>query len=349
VERDRGGAQHPLVELTLVRVREFLREPEALFWTFIFPVVLSLALGIAFPGSGSPTVVVGLPAGAISTTEHQALAAAPGVEVRVLESDAELPALREGAVHIVVHPGNPPEYRYDPSRDESRAARLVVDDVLKRSAGRTDPWVAREDRVEIPGSRYVDWLIPGIIGMNVMGSSLWGLGFSIVQMRMRRILKRLVASPMKRWEFLLAQVLARVVFLLPEVAVPLAFGVLAFGMPILGSVWAIAVVSMVGALGFSGFGLLLASRPKTIEAISGVMNLAMVPMWILSGIFFSAANFPDSLQWFIQALPLTALIDALRAIILEGASLAAVSHEVAVLVLWGVVPFALALRVFRWR
>ena len=154
---------------------------------------------------------------------------------------------------------------------------------------------------------------------------------------------------MRRWEFLLAQVLARLVFLLPEVAVPLAFGALAFGMPVVGSVVAIGVVSSVGALGFSGLGLLLASRPRTIEAISGVMNLAMVPMWILSGIFFSAANFPDGLQWFIQALPLTALIDALRAVILEGASLGAVAHELAILAAWGVVPFVVALRVFRWR
>jgi ABC-type multidrug transport system permease subunit len=346
---DRGGARHPLLELTLVRLREFIREPEALFWAFIFPIILSLALGIAFPGSGTTAVRVGFPPGEAFATQREALATAEGVEVTTVDGDAELRALREGQVHIVVHPGEPPEYRYDASRQESRTARLVVDDVLKRTAGRREPWTALEDPVVIPGSRYVDWLIPGIVGMNIMGNSLWGLGFSIVQMRLRRILKRLVASPMRRWEFLLAQVLARMVFLLPEVAVPIAFGAYAFDMPVLGSVFAIAVVSFIGALGFSGLGLLLASRPKTIEAISGVMNLTMVPMWILSGIFFSAENFPDNLQWFIQALPLTALIDALRAVILEGASLASVAHEVAILAAWGVVPFVIALRVFRWR
>jgi ABC-type polysaccharide/polyol phosphate export permease len=154
---------------------------------------------------------------------------------------------------------------------------------------------------------------------------------------------------MRRWEYLLAQVLARMVFLLPEVAVPLAFGVLVVGMPIVGSLTAVAIVSTIGALGFSGLGLLLASRPRTFEAISGIMNLVMVPMWIVSGIFFSASNFPDAVQPFIQALPLTALIDALRAVVLEGAGLASLTGELALLAAWGVVPFLVAVRIFRWR
>lgn len=346
---DRGGTRHPLIELTLVRVREFYREPEALFWAFIFPIALSLALALAFPGSADRNVVVGLSAAPAADRIRQALASAPSVIVKPVEPDDELRALRDGVVHLVVQVSEPPTYRFDAAREESRLARVVVDDVLKRASGRVDPWTAREDTVDIPGSRYVDWLIPGIIGMNIMGNSLWGLGFSIVQMRLRKILKRLVASPMRRWEFLLAQILARMLFLLPEVVVPLLFGVLAFGMPLHGSAIDIAVLATIGALGFSGLGLLLASRPKTFEAISGVMNLVMLPMWILSGIFFSAANFPDSIQWFVQALPLTALIDGLRGVILEGATLTEVRHEVALLAAWGLVPFAIALRIFRWR
>jgi ABC-type multidrug transport system permease subunit len=346
---DRGGARHPLAELTLARLREFLREPEALFWAFIFPIVLSLALAVAFPGRAEQRVTVGISAQADAAALRAALEAADGIDLRTVEPADELRALREGAVHLVVHPGVPPEYRFDAAREESRMARLVVDDALKRAAGRVDPWEAREDRIDIAGSRYVDWLIPGIVGMNIMGNSLWGLGFSIVQLRLRKILKRLVASPMRRWEFLLAQILARMLFLLPEVLVPIAFGVLAFGMPVRGSIVDVAILCTVGALGFSGLGLLLASRPRTFEAISGVMNLVMLPMWILSGIFFSAANFPDSIQWFVQALPLTGLIDGLRAIILEGASLVDIRHEVALLALWGIVPFAITLRIFRWR
>jgi ABC-type multidrug transport system permease subunit len=166
---------------------------------------------------------------------------------------------------------------------------------------------------------------------------------------MRKILKRLAASPMRKWEYLLAQILARVLFLAPEAGVPLLFGVLAFGMPIEGSIAAIAVVTVVGGLGFSGFGLLVASRPRTIEGISGVLNFVMLPMWILSGIFFSASNFPDTVQPFIQALPLTALIDALRAVVLEGATVAGVAGELTLLAAWGIVPFFVAIRVFRWK
>jgi ABC-type multidrug transport system permease subunit len=347
---DRGGARHPLVELTLARLREFVREPEALFWAFIFPILLSLALAAAFPGQSNRPVLVGVPGGDEAAPLRQVLARAEGITVRELSSASdEQAALREARVHIVVAPGTPPSYRFDPARDESRVARLIVDDALNRAAGRTDPFKARDETVRVAGSRYVDWLIPGIIGLNIMGTSLWGLGFSIVQARLRKVLKRLVASPMQKWEFLLAQVLARMLFLAPEVAIPLLFGAWAFDMPIAGSLGAIMVVAVVGGLGFSGLGLLIASRPKTIEAISGVLNLVMLPMWILSGVFFSSANFPDALQPFIHALPLTALNDALRAVVLEGATLANVAGEVALLAAWGLIPFALAIRLFRWR
>ena len=190
--------------------------------------------------------------------------------------------------------------------------------------------------MQIAGSRYVDWLIPGIVGMNIMGTSMWGIGFSIVQARMRKLLKRLIASPMRKREYLLAQIGGRLVFLAPEAGVPLLFGVLALGMPIRGSLVTIAVVCLVGALAFGGVGLLLASRARTFEAISGLMNLTMVPMWIVSGVFFSSSNFPQAVQPVIQALPLTALINALRSVVLEGAGLQSVLRELAVLSVWGV-------------
>jgi ABC-type multidrug transport system permease subunit len=185
--------------------------------------------------------------------------------------------------------------------------------------------------------------------MGIMSTGMWGVSFSIVQARLRKVLKRLAASPMRKTDYLLAQLLARLVFLAPEVVVPLGFGVVALGLPIRGSYGAIAVVSLVGALAFSALGLLAGSRPRTFEAVSGILNLSMLPMWILSGVFFSAANFPDSVQPFIQSLPLTALIDALRGVILEGATLRDVGGELARLGAWTIVPFAIALRIFKWR
>lgn len=344
----RGGAAHPLVELILARAREFVREPEALFWTFVFPILMAVAMAVAFPAQRETPVVAGVPAGEASRALAQALGAA-GIEVREIPAGAEARALREGEVHLLVLPTTPPTYRFDPGRDESRIARAAVDDALQRAAGRTDAWTPRLDPVSVPGSRYVDWLLPGLVGMTIMGTSLWGIGFGIVQVRQRKLLKRLAASPMSRRDYLLAQILARMSFLLPEVWAPLGFGVLALGMPLVGSAWTVTVVSAIGALSFGGLGVLVASRPKSFEAISGILNLVMLPMWMVSGIFFAASNFPDAAQPVIQALPLTALIDALRAVILEGATLTAVGGDLALLAVWGVVPFAVALRVFRWQ
>jgi ABC-type multidrug transport system permease subunit len=273
------------------------------------------------------------------------------VAPRIVFAADETRALRDGDVDIVVLPGNPPRYRFDPVRAESRAARLIVDDLLKRAAGRSDPWVAVDEHVAVPGSRYVDWLLPGLVGMGIIATSVWGIAFSIVQARMRKLLKRMVASPMRRSHYLLAQVLARLAFLLPEVAIPLLFGHYALGMPLRGSVAAVAVVSLVGALSCGGIGLLAASRTKTFEAISGLVNLILLPMWIASGVFFSASRFPAVVQPIVQALPLTAIVDALRAVVLEGASLASphVAGELGILAAWGIIPFVIALKTFRWR
>jgi ABC-type multidrug transport system permease subunit len=345
----RGGAHHPLVELTLARLREFVREPEALFWSFFFPIVMSVAMAIAFPSQGSQPVRVGVPPGAGSETMRKTLSSDSGVIVSDVPADEELRQLREGDVHVIVRPGHPPTYRFDPDREESRIARLVVDDVLKRAAGRSDPWQAREEAVAIPGSRYVDWLIPGIVALGIMNNSMWSIGFMTVQMRLRKLLKRLAASPMRKWEFLLAQLQARLLFLGPEVAVPLVFGAVAFGMPVRGSIVSVALVALSGALAFGSIGLLVGSRVRTLEAVSGLMNLMMVPMWVLSGVFFSSSNFPEAVQPLIRALPLTALVDALRAVVLEGATLGGIRVELATLAAWVIVPFAIGLRIFKWR
>jgi ABC-2 type transport system permease protein len=346
---DRGGAHHPIVELTLTRLREFVREPEALFWTFVFPIVMSIVMAMAFPSRGARPVPVGIAEGETAASVRQALAKAPGITVLEVPRGGEQRALREGIVHVIVVPTDPPTYQFDAARVESHTARLVVDDALKRAAGRLDPWVAREEPVQVPGSRYIDWLIPGIVAMGLMSNGMWGVGFSIVQARMRKLLKRMVSSPMRKSEYLLAALLARLIFLAPEVAVPIGFGVLAFGMPVNGSIGAITVVALLGSLAFSALGLFIGSRVRTFEAVSGLMNVAMLPMWLLSGVFFSSSNFPQAVQPAIQALPLTALVDGLRAVVLEGATLRAIRGELLLLTLWTVVPFAVALRIFRWR
>ena len=341
--------ERALAQLTLASIRGFYREPEALFWVFGFPIVLAFALGIAFKNRGPDELRVGVLRGVGDSAAAATLASAPGLAAVVLDSAAGRAELRIGRVALVVVPGNPVVYRYDSTRTESRLARLEVDEALQRARGRVDPVVARDDRVTETGSRYIDFLIPGLLGMNLMGSGLWGVGFSVVQARTKGLLKRFLATPMKKSEYLLSYMLSRLAFLVLEVATLVGFGWWMFDVGVRGSLGALALLTVVGAFSFAGLGLLVASRAKTVEAVSGLMNLVMLPMWILSGTFFSYARFPEAMQPLVQALPLTALNDALRGVMIDGAPLARVVAPLGVVIAWGVVSFAVALKIFRWR
>jgi ABC-type multidrug transport system permease subunit len=337
------------VELTIARVLEFVREPEAIFWVFVFPVLLAGVLGLAFRSRPPEPVPVAVVAGERGESRLDALSRDPDLQPRLLPEPEARQALRRGTVVLVVSGGPVPEYTFDPAQPDSRTARLAVDAALQRAAGRGDAFEAIRSEVTEPGSRYVDFLVPGLLGMNLMGTGMWGIGFSLVVARNGNLLKRFVAAPVRRSHLLAAQLLSRLVFLVPETAALLLFARLFLGVPIRGSLVLLGVVALVGALTFSGLGLLTAARPRTIEGVSGLMNLVMVPMWIGSGIFFSTDRFPDVAQPFVQALPLTALNDALRAVMLEGAGLQPLVPELAILAAWGVVTFLLALKLFRWQ
>lgn len=340
---------HPLLELTLARFREFLREPEAVFWVFAFPVIMTCALGIAFRSRGEEPVIVGVVEQTGADEVARALAGAGGFTVRRIAPEDVDRAVRDGRAPVVVVPGTPPVYRFDAARAESQVARLAVDRALQRAAGRADAFTAVEEPVAIVGSRYIDWLVPGLLGMNIMGTGLWGVGFAIVHARTKKLLKRLVATPMSKAHYLLSHVFSRFMFLALEVTVIIGFAWIVFDVAVHGALWALALVSVLGGLSFGGLGLLLASRCKTIEGVSGLMNLVMLPMWVLSGVFFASTNFPEPMQPFIKVLPLTALNDALRAIVNEGLALTAVTREIAILATWGLICFVLSLKLFRWQ
>lgn len=338
----------PLVELTRARVREFIREPEAVFWVFAFPLLLTLALGFAFrskPPDQIPIAVIGPHAKEWSA----ALAKSPVLLTRVLDDAAARDQLRRGKITLLVEGDTQPVYRFDPTRPDARTARVEADDALQRAAGRRDVIAAREEHVSERGSRYIDFLVPGLLGMNLMGTGMWGVGFSIVNARMKKLLKRLIATPMRKSDFLLAQFFSRLIFLTGEVTFLMVFAWLVFHVSVHGSLLTFAMLCLIGGFAFSGIGLLVASRAKTIEAVSGMMNLVMVPMWICSGVFFSYERFPDAAKPFIRALPLTALNDALRAVINDGTGWLQIAAPVGVLIAWGAVCFALALRVFKWQ
>ncbi|MBP7778632.1 MAG: ABC transporter permease [Acidobacteria bacterium] len=337
-----------LRELTLARVREFLREPEALFWVFGFPVIMTIALGIAFRTRTDEPVVVGVERVAGAAAVAAALETAGGFVVRDVPAAGVERALRDGVVQVVIVPGTPPAYRFDPARAESQVARLAVDRVLQQAAGRRDAFTPREDAVRAVGSRYIDWLVPGLLGMNIMGTGMWSTSFAIVTARTRKLLKRFAATPMPRSAYLLSFVGSRVAFLVAEGVVLVGFAWLAFDVAVHGSLAALGVVSLVGALAFGGIALLVASRARTVEGVSGLLNLVMLPMWVFSGVFFASSNFPDAMQPFVQVLPLTALNDALRGVINDGEPLARLWRELALLTVWGGASFAAAFRLFRW-
>lgn len=344
-----SGARHPLLELTLARFREFLREPEAVFWVFMFPVIMTCALGIAFRSRGEEPVIAGVVEQAGADAIAGALHDQGGFTVRRIAPGDVDRAVRDGRAPVVIVPGDPPTYRFDQARADSQVARLAVDRALQRAAGRSDAFTPVEEPVQNVGSRYIDWLVPGLLGMNIMSTGLWGVGFSIVQARTKKLLKRLVATPMSKAHYLMSHVFSRLLFLALEVMVIVGFAWLFFDVRVHGALWALAALALLGALSFGGLGLLLASRARTIEAVSGLMNLVMLPMWVLSGVFFASTNFPEAMQPFIKVLPLTALNDALRAVVNEGRTMATVATEIAILATWGVVSFVTSLRWFRWQ
>jgi ABC-type multidrug transport system permease subunit len=345
---------HPLKELMLCRMRSFIREPDAVFWTYVFPLVMIVGLGIAFRNKPAERVrvdVVGAERAEAAVTALRAGGETFDAEVRGLEESKE--RLRRGRTDLVVLADEAGyTYRFDPARPESVLARAKAEAALESAAGRHNVTVARDEPVTEPGSRYIDFLVPGLMGMNLLGGGLWGVGFVTTDLRVRKLLKRLSASPMRRTHFLMSLLGGRMLFTLPEIAVVLLAGVFIFDVRVAGataaSVVNIVVTAVIGALSFAGLGLLLASRAERIEVIIGLVNVVMLPMWLFSGVFFSYERFPEAVHPYIRLLPLTQLNDALRAVMLDGASLGSQWFALAYLAVIGLVSFGLALRWFKW-
>jgi len=335
------------------RMKELKREPEVIFWVFVFPLLLALGLGIAFrnkPADTSSVAIVEGPGAQQALTLLQSSQHKSSIHVTVLPRAEAMQDLRLGKYDIVLEPDGEGGYQYyfDPSISQSVLAHTLINDALQSAAGRKDPLPTSTITSSAPGSRYIDFLIPGLLGMNLMNSGMWGIGFALVEMRQRKLLKRFVATPMRRSDFLLALTASRLILMVVEIGLLLLFGVIVFHMVVLGSWLTIMLIGALGSVTFGAIGLLTASRAQKIESVSGLINVVMMPMWIFSGVFFSYERFPAVVLPFIRALPLTALNDALRATILQGEPLAAQGWRLLVLLLWGGISFILALRWFRW-
>jgi len=349
----RNGRWSGYLHLLGARMLELKREPEVVFWVFVFPLLLATGLGIAFRNKPADASSVAIVAGSGAQEAETLLQRSPqyaSFKIVVQDADEARKGFRLGKYDLVIEPDGAGglRYRYDPARPESVLARSEVNDALQTAAGRKDVVTTAVVTSSEPGSRYIDFLIPGLLGMNLMNSGMWGIGFALVDMRQRRLLKRFVGTPMRRGDFLLALLSSRLVLMIIEIGLLLTLGVLVFHMKVLGSVFAILLLGCAGAMCFGGVGLLTASRAQKIESVSGLMNLVMMPMWIFSGVFFSYERFPAVIQPLIKALPLTALNDALRASILEGTPLIHQWPRLLVMLLWGSVSFLLALKWFRW-
>jgi ABC-2 type transport system permease protein len=353
----KGGALAPLLALSAARIKEFLREPGALFWTFGFPLLITVALGIAFRSEGPQQVAVAVIAGPASSGAGEvaaALNAEPGLSVRVLPPEEAATRLRTGDVVLAIEASRGADgrrqvvYRFDPSRPEALSARRLVDERIQRAAGRRDPVNTVDQTAVARGGRYVDWLVPGLLGMQLLSGSLWGTAWNIVNARQRRLLKRLAATPMRRSHYLLSFRVAGLLFVPVQAIVLFVFARVTFGVTVHGSVVSVLLLSLFGSWSFAGLGLLCASRAQNSETANGLVNLATLPMFVLSGVFFSSARFPAFLQPVIHLLPLSAFNDALRHIVNDGASLWGQGAPLAVLAVWGVVSSTIALRLFRW-
>jgi ABC-2 type transport system permease protein len=345
-------AGHPLFQLTKIRFLEFWREPEAVFWTLFFPILLATGLGIAFRNHAPDVIKIAIvESGAKSQSIASAVAKNPGLSAVICDEPTAQHSLATGRVALIVIPLSPDQvvYRFDDTNPDGHAARALTDDSVQRAAGRSDPVQATNQFETEAGSRYIDFLLPGLLAMNIMGNGIWGVCFPIIDARRKKLLKRMVASPMSRTQYLASFLLSRLLFLVFDISILVGFGHLAFGVPVRGTLAAIVLVCIVAALSFSAVGLLISARLSTNEAASGVANAVMLPMWILSGVFFSARRFPDVVQPIIHALPLTAAVDALRSVMLEGAAVVSLGSELAVLGAWLVVSFVLAVQLFRWR
>ena len=340
------------IRLLQMRMLEMWREPEVIFWVFVFPLLLALGLGIAFRGKPPDVTMIAIVDGpgaqqVVSLVDRSGQHAS--IHADVVSAPVARDGFRLGKYALVVSMDDAGiHYRFDPARPESLLARTQVDDALQTADGRKNPIATTNTVASEPGARYIDFLIPGLLGMNLMNSGMWGIGFAVVEMRQRKLLKRFVATPMRRSDFLLALTSSRLILMVIEVGLLLSFGVLVFHMPLQGSIVSVILLGSLGAITFGGVGLLTACRAQKIESVSGLINLVMMPMWIFSGVFFSYDRFPAIAHPFIKALPLTALNDALRATIIEGATLGSQSGRLLVLAIWGGVSFILALRWFRW-
>ena len=372
-----------LAQLVSAHFKEVLREPAVLFWGIIFPILISLGLGVAFTQSKDTLhhiAVISVPllpgqlsqgtASIDSFLKNNARGyLQPGDEsghYRIVIPDDTLGStifvfrhtdwqtatrlLKRGEIALILEEKNGDiRYFFDPSNKEAQLTHLKINALLSSSATGHGPRQPRVSALTVSGTRYIDFLVPGLIAMNIMMSCMWGLSYGIIEKRSQKLLRRMVATPMKKSHFLISLMLVRITMNLIEALLLFLFAHIAFGIAIQGSVAALLAVFLSGNLAFAGIAVFVSSHTQKTEIGNGLINAIVMPMMVLSGIFFSYHHFPDWSLPFIRHLPLTLLADGFRRIFIEGVGMADALFPIVILAIIGTIFFTAGLKIFKWH
>jgi len=371
-----------LRQLISAHFKETIREPGVLFWGIVFPILMSLGLGIAFTQKTDMirniAVVADRQEKNMKTSEEgriDAFLRLYGKKIETGEGQAHfeftlgdkqlgnttflfwktsweeaMVRLKRGNLAVIIDDQNDRiRYHFDPMNPDAQLTYLKLSGILNRHVITVEKRDEIIEPMTVSGTRYIDFLIPGLIAMGIMMSCLWGISYGIIEKRTKKLLRRMVATPMKKSHFLIAKITVRMVMNFIESVLLFLFAWMVFDIRIQGSVSALILIFLAGNVAFAGISIFASSRTANTEIGNGLINAVVLPMMVLSGIFFSYHNFPDWSIPFIQKLPLTMLADATRSVFIEGAGFAEVYIQVTVLMALGVLFFAVGLRLFRWH
>lgn len=371
-----------LTELIKAMFREIIREPGVLFWGILFPILMSLGLGVAFTRKADIVRKVGV----ILSTEYNigrdtSTSLQTFLETRCekntsgngktynwklqilnrklgnsvfyfykMDWDQAMTALKRGTINVLVTDRNGvPEYHFDPQNSDAQLTYIRLSTIIGSGTQVPSETDADVKPLTLKGTRYIDFLVPGLITMGVMMSSMWGISYGLIEKRSKKLLRRMVATPMKKSHFLFALITVRLFMNFIESSVLLIFSMIVFRISIMGNIPALLAIFLAGNFAFAGIAVLMSSHTSNTEVGNGLINAIVFPMMVLSGIFFSYHNFPAWSIKFIQALPLTMMTDGIRSIFNEGAGFGEVALPIMILSAMGAAFFAAGLKIFKWH
>ena len=352
--------------LFMARSLEFIRDRAGFGWNILFPFLLVAAFGIAFGTDAAKQFKVGVfpvpdPAPALEDLRiNQALKTDPAVQlVFFADQDSALERLRHHKIDILIQTGESDVFGDTPSDNgemvrywisDASPSGALVEKLVKAAVVPAPFFEGRLHKQAVPGIqvRYIDWLFPGILGMNIMFSAFFGVGYVIVRYRRNGVLKRLKATPVTALEYLSAQLISRVVVSMTASLVVWAGCHVMFSFQMQGSYVDAAIVFLAGTVCLVSFGLILACRGTNEELTNGIINFICWPMMFLSEVWFSIEGAAGWIQQAAAFLPLTHFLSAARKVINDGASLSQVSHEVMILGAMSVLFLAIGSRLFSW-